>query len=561
MKIQYEKRPTMAQTFSRDLARCTCGKMFDAKKKVCPSCNKVFDKNFAAVVDRRTTKFFNIASTMFVDEDTVKISLVMAFLRYDEYKLFVSEECFRLCFKYHIKTRMSYMYEQPIFENGVNQSTREFKYKFVNITQPIDSYYFDIKLPPELIDDFFNKLGIENDRKEIPLSPLDLAWVNRIQDKTSTCLREKEYFNRISSRFAEVKDKLNYKKKELAAYLSDDKEKIRHFSHFKDLSGDNIKKEIIKLQETIQNDTLNQFKKARRLYNKCKKYYKTLEYDEAFMRERFEFYCDSSSVKADSLDPKYLKEYFQYPKAIVSAELIQSLFTNTDLIKNLIKYENINYLWAKFKPEEIKAIYDVFKTEKRVYDKIISCDSGFNYLMNDTTKMIKQLEVKGIKLKTKGKLKDLHDKATRALRKCTNSVYRYESLAFFEDYQEDNYVIKQALDSNTLWDIGDGMNICVGSYEKYCIESETVIAYILDDKKNYVGCLEFQMEYSDFGNKAYMLVQAKGYSNNRLSKKLQNMVLNYCEERNLKVNCYDIRIKRANENNAAITTNSILEAI
>lgn len=549
MRIDYEKRPVLLTSRIKDMARCTCGKMFGVKKKTCPSCGEVFDKEFAACFENRTNKisYFNLGTGMFINEDSIKISLLMSSLRYENYKLYVSEDCYRLCIKYNIKTRMSYLYEQPITIKGANCSKREFKFNFMNITQPALDWYYDVKLPTQLIDDFFNALGLENDMQDKRLSIYDLAWVNRIQEKTSTCLREKEYYKKIRFEYDSAKNTLRYTKKELNILEGKNENEIKNIGFTNDLiafSEESIQTRHERLKKDLKEDELR-YKKARYYYNKTRRCYKTLRWDDAFLKERFYYYCDLENIKTDTIEEKYLKYYFQYPKALASHETIHQLFKNQDIIKNAISSKQVNQLNFGVKEKDIESIYEVFKTEKRVFDKLRASNSAsgnYGYLIKDTAAMIKRLYDLGVtNFKTKGKLRDLHDSATRALRRYESAKYQFPAVESFNDYNENNYTIKQALDSNTLWDIGDDMNICVGGYGEYCDKYGSVIAYILDKKERFVGCLEFKLIENN-----YVLVQAKSFSNNLLKKSLQELVVNFCKKRGHQINTWDIKIEKSN---------------
>lgn len=133
------------------------------------------------------------------------------------------------------------------------------------------------------------------------------------------------------------------------------------------------------------------------------------------------------------------------------------------------------------------------------------------------------------KISFEGNMKAVHDRVMKDYYKmeCPN-----QELHFPEEWRMeiDGYTFEPALDTDSLFDCGEKMDICVGSYWRWCLDGETSICYMKKDN-DYVVCLEVRNG---------VLNQAKLYHNSYPDKELSDTIRKWCNANDINANCYDL---------------------
>lgn len=167
---------------------CDCGaksKQLNEEDVFCKVCNRSLENYEIVDVARDALHFYNRMTTSFIDDDIFTISFFVTSVgRLPDYvPLVFREGSLSMKVRFDRSKRTALIYTTN-FKNAKPYIKEQFlRYgKFKNFTQPPWSYYSttDIKLPPELISDFCEFLGIQKP-KDPHTSLLDLAWMNRLQ--------------------------------------------------------------------------------------------------------------------------------------------------------------------------------------------------------------------------------------------------------------------------------------------------------------------------------------------------------------------------------------------
>lgn len=129
-----------------------------------------------------------------------------------------------------------------------------------------------------------------------------------------------------------------------------------------------------------------------------------------------------------------------------------------------------------------------------VYHFITGVFANQPYLFTDSARMHKLIMAMGENLPCNtGNIKELHDELTVTHNKCKNKnlTIQYTKEEQCLEMDLDGYSFRLAKDTDSLYDIGKAMSICVGSYGRSAAAKRcTIVTMSKDDK--YVACIELR---------------------------------------------------------------------
>ncbi len=156
-----------------------------------------------------------------------------------------------------------------------------------------------------------------------------------------------------------------------------------------------------------------------------------------------------------------------------------------------------------------------------------------SYIAYDTIRMYSFVHNKNrIPVDFTGTIMEIHDKLSVQYNKIkhANRKIEYSAEETKREAEYNGYTVHTAEDTDKLFDIGNKMHICVGSYGDMAVEKKTTIYYITDQNGKYAACIEVK------NNK---LLQAKGYCNNSLAGDVAEVVKSWVKEKRVASNCSD----------------------
>lgn len=535
MRFEFEQRNNLTYNLYNhskgdfiNMARCgECGKKFKIEKlpSICPSCKTEITEDNTFKMEEKWG-IYNSSSMIFVDGDIVTISLMMLVVGIrtfagEYWPRVVSSRILKV--KFDTRKRTALVFEKHSkgnCENLIINSDRT----FVNFTQPTDRVHFsrksniDITLPEELIRKFLSI--IEVDTSEIEnlkdLTLKDLAWLNRVRD---------------------VKESFRWK--EILSTLTADYDDRRYMER----EG---------MEEVAKN------------INRVKRYLKTGHKPKGYDENIFNALLKSYRINRDDIPKEFERHYYQNPWGLGYVKYHNYLFTNYDVRVNAIKanFNNrgrryiglYNYQQNNSFNFGRDDVVNVFGGEVNVQKKLKS-DLDYRY-MYDTVRMLLEIKKEGHKVKTKGSMKEVHDRASKKMKYISVPDIIFENTKDREDevqvYKKNKYTFVYAKSPIELVEIGDIMDICVGSYYRRCSHHGTVIVYLKKDN-NILACLEIQE--GDWNN---VLYQAKGYRNSKLNTEAQKVIVEFCTRNNISIKTHDINKSLADKNNAIVSTSNSL---
>lgn len=258
--------------------------------------------------------------------------------------------------------------------------------------------------------------------------------------------------------------------------------------------------------------------------------------------------------------PTNVTEIFSYYfgcKLFKNFDVVDSIITKTRLaVSEYSYYINIEpYLLDLYEGRDfIKEIYNVInkpkdngkgkqlsqaKTYAIIKDKILASRRS---IVIDTIRMYHHIKKNNPELlngfEFSGSFKELHDKIMIVYRKSTstNKKFSYSKTVIKNMYFEnDNYILTLALNTDELNLIGNTMNICVGSYGKDVWKKKTHIVSIKDKKADkYVACIQLDAIFET-------VIQAKAPYNKKVEGEVLNFVEQWIDSKNLKIKTCDLQ--------------------
>lgn len=504
------------------MVRCgECGRRFKMEREnFCPECNKEIKKENPVILEQKEYLYYNAATNMFVDERiteegkeiiaTVSMLMISLYRPVGQYYPVIGDNSFRLRVRFNISKRTAILYVQKLrYKDDNDWDNDKLSVPFINFTQPIIPHLknWDIILPNELIDDLRQFMNLKNiskdDYKNIDL--YSLAWLNRIRDYND------------SARQREILSTLN------GASLSRNNK-----SYFE--------KNVNRVKRYIASN------------------HKTKEYDEKI----FEALCKAMEVDRKLIPKEFEKHYYLNPAALKYVDEHNTFFHNRDIRVNAIEmsrksgyklgriFYNPNRCFHDYFEDDNEdvnlreEVLKAFKTEKNIFYKIRGYQN-YAYLY-DTAKMINQLRDANIKVKTKGNLRDLHDKISVEINKLEAPKLTFLNSVEKESIDIDKIKFNYAKSPMKLIQLGEKTKTCVASYYEYCLRGYSLIVY-LKKKDHIVGLLEV----SDKN-----IVQAKGFNNKLLNNTIQKLISKFAVEKKYYIKTNDISKKIRDKHNDII---------
>lgn len=597
--IVYYRRDSYGANKKKWIRCGECGKFYKlTSKKKCPHCESSFKEESAFVFgpeqNRKGFVFYNDKTMMFIDDDVLTISMMMFSVEgYEQYHVKVGEHNFRLKVRFNLKKRTSLLYARPMDRSDGFWENFFLNGRFNNFTQPASWYdgEVDINLPTELIADFCKSAGLKVPDERVAID--ELAWLNRLRTDMSDVKRQRFMFREIKEKLDHIsgffenntnafmqKNKhlfiKEYKKKydcdffkyenrrkeanrcmmEITRVLSTDDDTI--FVHdnnpFSDVAVSKDR-ELSRLK--VLYDEVKYFNK---IFNRMKTYYKTGHKVKNYDEDLFNALCILANMERSKI-PKHLeKHYYLNPYSLNYASLINEIFKNDDVAKNMIakveKFKTHQSLRTRLIPvhredaliafsglsshDELKKMTDKEsgKIEAVIANKIGSfIDANF---LSDTTRMLNQIKSNKMKISRKGNMQAIHEKASRLVRRLRMKNETYASVKDIEDTTivrgKNLYRFSFIKNTFDLVKVSEDMNICVASYNQDCVKGRSLIAAIYRNEK-LEGCLEF-VPYDKT-----VLMQAKGNCNGELRKESQEIIVDYCNDRDIVIKTDDIRYR------------------
>lgn len=149
-----------------------------------------------------------------------------------------------------------------------------------------------------------------------------------------------------------------------------------------------------------------------------------------------------------------------------------------------------------------------------VYQFIRSVLEDKNFLFADSVRMYRRLPDSIRPAQSSGNLKDIHDTLVVIDRKWRfgNREIKYSDAEKAFEIDCGDYSFRLAKDTDSLYDIGKAMGICVGSYSNEAVNKSCTILTMQKAEK-YVACMELTMS-----KKKAHLVQLKGKYNHTVNE-------------------------------------------
>lgn len=114
-----------------------------------------------------------------------------------------------------------------------------------------------------------------------------------------------------------------------------------------------------------------------------------------------------------------------------------------------------------------------------------------NYYLSDSARMLKQILAANIEVDNSGNIKEIHDRIMHEYNKMRfrNRTITYEKSEQNFEQTVDDYQFVLAEDTDRLYDIGNTLRICVGSYGERAVAKRCTIVTMQKDNQ-YVACIE-----------------------------------------------------------------------
>ena len=148
------------------------------------------------------------------------------------------------------------------------------------------------------------------------------------------------------------------------------------------------------------------------------------------------------------------------------------------------------------------------RSAESVYQFVTGALTSNSFLLNDSARMYKIVTSKYLP-DNAGNIKELHDALVVADRKLRYGNREIEHTAVEKALEMDKggYSFRLAKDTDTLYDIGKALSICVGSYGRDAVAKHCTIMTMSKDDK-YVACIELRVN-----KKNVQMVQLKSRFN------------------------------------------------
>ena len=116
-----------------------------------------------------------------------------------------------------------------------------------------------------------------------------------------------------------------------------------------------------------------------------------------------------------------------------------------------------------------------------------------DYWLHDSIRMFEQVMATGIEVDNSGNIKEIHDRIMHEYNKMRfkNRVIQYEKSEQNFEQTVDDYQFVLAEDTDRLYDIGNNLRICVGSYGERAVAKHCTIVTMQKDN-SYVACIELR---------------------------------------------------------------------
>lgn len=215
-------------------------------------------------------------------------------------------------------------------------------------------------------------------------------------------------------------------------------------------------------------------------------------------------------------------------------------------------YDNIKYAIDKYDVNTVKSLYQVspayFNTLVRCLDLGFSTKHTVNVaknnlgLIRDTIRLSSVL--RNEELEFNSNISDYHDYLDNLYRLRNPQIRRYgvnydsvyesvDTSEEFKKFETDTYIFRSPKTANELSEVGQSLNICVGSYRPQFFSKILDIVLITDKEDKYVGCIEV---------KDNLVVQAKLKFNRPVegNKDIFNDTKAWMQSNNLTAHCNDL---------------------
>lgn len=194
---------------------------------------------------------------------------------------------------------------------------------------------------------------------------------------------------------------------------------------------------------------------------------------------------------------------------------------------------NVDYGYDTFMKDMISRFGETVWT-----NKILDGHVDYNYIRDTASMYYKIMKRKKPELEVslRGNLREMHDRFSEILDNLDhpNEILTYTDLQRSLEYKFSNgHYIRLAQDTRELRHVGRTMHICVGGYADRALRKSCNIALMLDDKDQYVMCIELSGDFID-------VCQAKLHCNNLPDGDTKDMVTEWIIANKLYVQTWDL---------------------
>ena len=235
------------------------------------------------------------------------------------------------------------------------------------------------------------------------------------------------------------------------------------------------------------------------------------------------------------------------PKTLRSASyknsnLAVALYIENVHIENFLKHRPADHIQILVDKGKLRAIKVLAYVHNLSLQKVLNTDIH-DSMFSDIIRFVKYFLEKGIPVPQmlKGepirayhdRVYVIHNEEMDKLTKEKNKLYALPIPRKYLEITDNSYKVAEPITILELTEIGNKLNICVGSYKDRVYNKEIDIGIVVDKNNNYIACLEI---------KEGKLVQAKLKYNRKVvtNKGVYDIVIKWCVENNIHINTTDM---------------------
>lgn len=199
----------------------------------------------------------------------------------------------------------------------------------------------------------------------------------------------------------------------------------------------------------------------------------------------------------------------------------------------------------KLKRENFIHQYAKHNGEKRLFNQLNKVEQSCLIDSISMYRQIKQIN-RSYELNFNNNIETIHDILSKGFSTASTPNKKIaenkELKAIFKDFVHNGISYRLAKTTHELIDVGNAMDICVGSYGHDALKKKCFIVVGYDTDNNPVTCIEINKRKGKF-----YISQAKKKRNQRPDAEERQALINLCNENNIEVKSHDLNVSSAYE--------------